>query len=218
MHQTRWLYFPFLVPLSVFWSFFSFSASSFLGTQHQLTTPPVKSTTLPLRKMLILQGVAHRQTNFTLSCVIPLWDSGTAHSSSDKKLNPSSQGRCPSLRTLRLGMQISLYPASSLFGTQQQLTHPPVKNSSFPIWKNDGSQGLLFCNVLTLSCLDPLWFGTHPYYSLNPYARLYYLSSISIAKYRRYPKYFNLCVVYFYSEKPPLYRGKYPKNLVESAK
>ena len=37
---------------------------------------------------------------FTLSCVIPLWDSATAHSSSGKELNPSSQegvrfsGRC----------------------------------------------------------------------------------------------------------------------------
>ena len=70
------------------------------GTQRQLTHPPVKSSTLPLRKMPVFQGVAHRQTNFTLSCVIPLWDSATAHSPSGKELSPSSQevvrfsGRC----------------------------------------------------------------------------------------------------------------------------
>ena len=92
----------------------------------------------------------------------------------------------------------------SLFGTQQQLTHPRVKSSSFPHWKNHVSQGLLFSNVLTLSCLGSLCFGTHPYYSLNPYVYLYYLWSISIAKDRRYPKYFILYLVYFYSERPPL--------------
>ena len=69
-------------------------------TQHQLTHPPVKDLTLPLRKMPVFQGVAHRQNNVTLSCVIPFWNSATAHSPSDKELNPSSQedasfsGRC----------------------------------------------------------------------------------------------------------------------------
>ena len=64
--------------------------------------PLAKSSTLPLRKMPIFQGVAHRQSNFTLSCAIPLWDSATAHSPSGKELNPSSQedvrfsGRCTS--------------------------------------------------------------------------------------------------------------------------
>ena len=58
-----------------------------------------------------------------------------------------------------------------------------------------------FVNVLTLSCLGSLWFGTHPYYLLNPYVHLSYLWSISIAKDRRYPKHFILCVVCFYSER-----------------
>ena len=162
-------------------------------------------------------------------CIIPLWDSATAHSPSGKELNPSSQedarfsgrctsaynfhfilrhpslglsnssltlrqraqpflsGRCPFFRALHLGIQFSLHPASSLFGTQQQLTHPPLKSSNFPLLKNHVSQGLLFVNVLTLSCLSYLWFATHPYYSLNPYFNLYYLWSISIAKDRRYP-------------------------------
>ena len=118
-------------------------------------------------------------------CVILLWDSATAHSPSGKEPNPS--GRCPFFRTLHLGIQFSPHPASSLFGTQQQLTHPPVKSSNFPLLKNHVSQGLLFVNVLTLSCLGSLWFATHPYYSLNPYVNLYYLWSISIAKDRRYP-------------------------------
>ena len=117
-------------------------------------------------------------------CIIPLWDSATAHSPSGKELNPSSQ---EDARFLHLGIQFSLHPASSLFGTQQQLTHLPVKSSNFPLLKNHVSQGLLFVNVLTLSCLGSLWFATHPYYSLNPYVNLYYLWSISIAKDRRYP-------------------------------
>ena len=126
-------------------SFHLCPASSLFGTQQQLTHPPVKSSTLPLRKMPVFQGVAPRHTILTSSCVIPLWDSATAHSPSGKGLNPSSQedtrfsGRCT------LTYRFSLHPASSLFGTQQQLTHPPVKSSSFHLWKNHVSLGLLFC-------------------------------------------------------------------------
>ena len=42
-------------------------------------------------EMLVFQGVADRETNFTLSCVIPLRDSATAQSPSGEKHNPSSQ-------------------------------------------------------------------------------------------------------------------------------
>ena len=43
-----------------------------------------------------------------------------------------------------------------------------------------------FVNVLILSCLCSLRFGTHPFYSLNPYVYLYYLWSISIVEDRRF--------------------------------
>ena len=89
-------------------------------------------------------------------------------------------GRCP----FAPRHTIFTSSASSLFGNQQQLTHPPVKSSNFPLLKNHVSQGLLFVNILTLPCLGSLWFATHPYYSLNPYINLYY-------------------VVYFYIERPP---------------
>ena len=118
---------------------------------------------------------------------------------------PFLSGRCPFFRALHLGIQFSFHPASSLFGTQQHLTYPPVKSSNFPLLKNHVSQGLLFANVLTSSCLGSLCFVTHPYYSVNPYVNLYYLWFISIAKDRRY-LYFIICVVYFYSEIPPLCR------------
>ena len=140
--------------------------SSFFGNQQQLTHPPVKSLTLPLRKMAVFQGIAPRHTIFTSSCVIPLY------SPSGKELNPSSQEDARFFRALHLSIQFPLYPASSLFGTQQQLTQAPVKSSNFPLLKNHLSQGLLFVNVLTLSCLVSLWFATHPYYSLNPYVNL----------------------------------------------
>ena len=91
LHETSCLYFPFLFSSSAMQSFFSFPASSLFGTQQQLTHRPVKSSTLPLMKMPVFQGVAPRHTFFTSSCVIPLWNSAKAHSPSGKELNPSSQ-------------------------------------------------------------------------------------------------------------------------------
>ena len=91
LHETC-LYFPFPFSSSVLQSFFSFPASSLFGTQQQLTHPPVKSSTLPLRKMPVFQGVAPWHTFFTSSCVIPLLYPATAHSPSGKELNPSFQG------------------------------------------------------------------------------------------------------------------------------
>ena len=88
--KTWCLCFPFLFSSSVMQSFFSSPASSLFGTQQQLTHPPVKSSTLPLRKMLIFQGVAPRHTIVTSSCFISLWDSATAHSPSAKELKLSS--------------------------------------------------------------------------------------------------------------------------------
>ena len=70
LHKTC-LYFPFPFSSSVLQSFFSFPASSLLGTQQQLTHPPVRSSTLPLREMPVFQGVAPWHTIFTSSCVIP---------------------------------------------------------------------------------------------------------------------------------------------------
>ena len=81
--------------------FFSLSASSLFGTQQQLTHSLVKSSTFPLRKMLVFQGATTRHIIFTSSCAIPLWDSATAHSSSGKdsilllRKIPVSQGVAP---------------------------------------------------------------------------------------------------------------------------
>ena len=100
MHQTRCSYFPFLFPSFSYSHSFSFSASSLFRTQHQLTHPPVKSSTLRLRKMPIFQGAPPWQTKLTFSCVIPLLDSAPAYSPCSKELNPSPQedtpfsGRC----------------------------------------------------------------------------------------------------------------------------
>ena len=91
---------PFFRALHLGIQFSLHPASSLFGTQQQLTHPPVKSSTLPLRKMPVFQGVAPWHTIFTSSCAIPLWDSATAQSPSCKELNPSSHedahfsGRC----------------------------------------------------------------------------------------------------------------------------
>ena len=50
-------------------SFFSFSAASLFGTQQQLAHPPVKSSTVPLRKMPVSQGVAPWHPIFTSPCI-----------------------------------------------------------------------------------------------------------------------------------------------------
>ena len=217
MHQTRCLYFSFLFLSSVLQSFFSFSGSSLFGTQHQLTHlpvksstiplkkmpifralhigiqislypasfllgtqqqlthPPVKSSTLPFRKMIVFQGVAPWQTNFTLSCVFPLWDSATAHSPSGKELILSS-----------------------------------LEESCF--------SGLIVlqCFHIVLPGLSLVWYL--PILPLNSYEHLYYMWSISIVKDCRYPKYFVLCLVYFSSERPSFSRGMQPETLVVLAK
>ena len=90
LHETWFLYFPLLFSSSVLQSIFSFPASSLFGTQQQLIHTPVKSSTLSLRKMFIFQGVTPWHTVFISSCVIPLWDSATAHSVSGKEIIPSS--------------------------------------------------------------------------------------------------------------------------------
>ena len=82
---------PFLRALHLGKLSWLFLASFLFWTQHQHTHPAVKSSTLRLRKTLLFQGVAHWQTNFTLYCVISLYDSATANSPSSKELNPSSQ-------------------------------------------------------------------------------------------------------------------------------
>ena len=58
------------------------------------------------------------------------------------RAQPFLSGRCPFCRMLLLGIQISLYLASSHFGTQQQLTHPVVKSSTLPLKKMPVFQGV----------------------------------------------------------------------------
>ena len=91
LHETWCLYFPFLFSSSVMQSFFSFPASSLFGTQQQLTHRTLMSLILPIRKTPVFQGVAPRHRIFTSPCVIPLWDSATAHALPVKEFNPSSQ-------------------------------------------------------------------------------------------------------------------------------
>ena len=81
---------PFFRALHLGIQFLLHSASSLFVTQQQLTHSPAKSSTLPLRKVPVFQGVAPWHEIFTSSCVIPLWDSATAHPPSGKELNPSS--------------------------------------------------------------------------------------------------------------------------------
>ena len=117
--------------------FFSFSAS--FGTQHQLTHPPVKSSTFCLRKMPIFLGFAHRQINFTLSWYIALWDSATTHSHSGKELNSSSQegaqflGRCTSAYSFDFIYVISIWYSATAHSPSGKELHPSSQEDTrFP--------------------------------------------------------------------------------------
>ena len=91
-------------------------------------------------------------------CVIPPWDSATAYTPSGKELSLFLSERCQFFRAFYIGKLISLYPASSLFGTQQQLAHPPVKSSTLPLRKMPVHQGAAPRHtILTSSCVIPLW-------------------------------------------------------------
>ena len=69
------------------------------------------------RQMPVFQGAAPWHTIFTSSCVIPLWDSATAHSPSGKELILSSlEESCFS--GLIVLLMFSYYPAWALFGTR----------------------------------------------------------------------------------------------------
>ena len=105
-------------------------------------SPSGKSSTLPLRKMLVFQGVIPWHTIFTSPCVIPLWDSATAHSSSGKELNSSPQEDTRFSGSCSLAYNFLLHPASSLFRAQQQLTHPPVKSSTLLLRRIHVFQGV----------------------------------------------------------------------------
>ena len=74
------------------------------------------------------------------------------------RAQPFLSGRCPFFRALHLDIQYSLHPASSLFGTQQQLTHPPVKSSTLLLRKMPIFQGAEpWHTIFTSSCVIPLW-------------------------------------------------------------
>ena len=122
----------FILSYSISFVCFSFSASSLFGIQEQHIHSPVKSSTLPLRKMPVFQGVSPWHTIFISPWVIPLWDSATAHLPSAQELNSYSQGDAR-FSGFAPWHSISLHPSSSLFETQQELTHTLVKDSSLPL-------------------------------------------------------------------------------------
>ena len=68
-------------------------------------------------------------------CFMSLSNSAPAHLPSCKKAQPFLSGYCPFFRALHLGIQFSLYPVSSIFEPQQQLTQPPLKSSILPLRK-----------------------------------------------------------------------------------
>ena len=76
-------------------------------------------------------------------------------------------GRCLFFRFLLFDIQLLLYLASLLFGTQQQLTEPPVKSSTLALRKMFVPQDWLLRNILTLYSVVALWFGTHLFHSLK---------------------------------------------------
>ena len=115
-----------------------YPASSLFGTQRQLTYPLVKSSTLPLRKILVFQGIAPWHTNCTLSCIIHLWDLATTHSPSGKEVMLSSQedvclsGRCALAHKFNIIRIIPLFlTATAHSSTGKELILSSLKESCF---------------------------------------------------------------------------------------
>ena len=128
LHQTKCLYFPILFPSSVSRSLRHPS----LGFRNNTFTLRERAQPLPLRKRPVFQGVSPWHTIFISPWVIPLWDSATAHLPSAQELNSYSQGDAR-FSGFAPWHSISLHPSSSLFETQQELTHTLVKGSSLPL-------------------------------------------------------------------------------------
>ena len=118
------------------------------------------------------------------------------------------------------------FPAPSLFGTQQQLTHPPVKRSTLSLREMPAFQGVAPRHtIFTSSCFISLWDSATAH---SPSAKELKLSSIEESffsglivinvlalscmgslwfathPYYSLNPYIYLSVVYFYSERPPL--------------
>ena len=93
---------------------------------------------------------------------------------SGKELNPSSQedarfsGRC-----------------TSAYNFYFILRHPSLGLSNSSLNPRQRAHTFLSGRIMFFQaycCLGSLWFGTHPYYSLNPCVHLYYLWAISRAR------------------------------------
>ena len=159
-----------------------YPASLLFGFQQQLTHPPVivqpfLSGRCPLFRTL------HLGIQFQLHSVSVSYLFGTQQQLTHPPVKSTT--------LLQENAHFSFFILRHLFGTQQQPTHPLVKSLSLPLWKNHVSPDLWLCNLIILPCLVSLWFGSHPYYSLNLYVHLYNMWFISIAKDRRCPKYFK---------------------------
>ena len=154
--------------------------------QQRTTHPLVKSLILPLRKVPIFQGVAPRHKIFTSSCVIPLWDSATAHSLSGKELNPSSlEESCFSGLTVLL--MFSNCPVWALFGLV--LTHILIKSicvfvlSVVYFYSERPPLSEIFCFIFGLFLY---FYSERPPLPKIFYSMWFYVWSLSIAKDRRF--------------------------------
>ena len=91
-------------------------------------------------------------------------------------------------------------PASSLFGTLHQLTHPPVKSSNLPLRKSPARSFYSKSFHIIFRCLSFIRYSSILLInSLFPPI----LSSSSFMKNRYYLKYITLRLVYFYGSKRP---------------
>ena len=127
-----------------------------------------------LRKIPIFWGNAPWHTNFTLSCVIPLWYLAKAHSPSSKELNFSSQedARFSGCCTLACKFHFILcHPSLRLSNSltfSKEVIPTSLENACF--------SGLLLHDVLIEFCVGSLLFAIHPYYLPDEYIYAFILS------------------------------------------
>ena len=128
-------------------------------------------------------------------CVIPLWDSATAHSPSGKEIETLPLRKMPVFQAV--APRHKIFTSSCIIPLWDSATaHLPSGKELNPSSQEDAR-----CSGRCTSA-----YNFHFILRKTAAIRniLFYIWSISIAKDRRYRKYFILCVVYFYSKRPPL--------------
>ena len=120
--------------------------------------------------MLVFQGVCTVACKFHLILRHPSLGLRKSSLTLWYRVQPFHSRRCLFFRVLHLSIQFWFHPVSSLFGTQQQFTHPPAKSSTLPHRKMPIFQGVAPWHTIFTSS-SAFLFGTQQHLTPPPVKR-----------------------------------------------